>query len=207
MTVTCRPGEDARKLNGAIVPPERFVVVTLPKALSQLSVMQVNDIVSHLTTHQKGHGTMHTRAPLKAGGKPGGKVIGTRHLQAIVARPGGFEACLSGPGIFLHYDVTVVSNGVVIGVRADRVLDPAEEAALEQSLAAEILAKVAEERARTGAGHRPNRSSGSYYLMRNKRVLPASHHAACQRAVTAGVLDLAFVQKLQSWGFELIYQP
>jgi hypothetical protein len=111
------------------------------------------------------------------------------------------EGMISGRGIFLRYRMSMAGRmRIHLHVLAHRST-PQADARIYRRFLPEIAKRIQEERALPV--HHPRRTPGQFYLLRHIPGMRESHQN-CIDAVTAGVLDQAFVSQLHAWNLRLL---
>jgi hypothetical protein len=174
-------------------------------AAVQVPIADFNKIRGHLVGHMPAYRNMHLRKPRQRK-----RTRNLRYLHAMYApTTNEIVGMISGPGVFWHYRLSVVSQLTQIQVLA-QVSPPDEDARLGASFLHDVLDRVDSEQAMALAVAQGTAKFYSNYLPSQfylRRALPgmAASHQKCQAAVSTGALDPAFVAQLQSWNFELLY--
>ena len=167
-------------------------------ALVTVSTTDFDVIHQHLLSHNPRYSNMHMREACQRNGKRDLRYL---HAMRIAPRASNvIEGMISGPCVYWRYQLVRTRSRTQLNVLSDRGA-PKARARLARRFMTEIMRRIAQERA--GSTHHPRRTPGQFYLRRSQFGSQASH-PNCRQAVTAGVLDSAFVSQLASWDLQLL---
>lgn len=174
-------------------------------ALVTISESEFNEIFDHMISHPSGYRNLHLRQSSTIKGKRG-----LKYLHAMCALQGSLkqiEGMISGPKLFLHYQITRRANQnaqMIVFPRSSG--DPRERDRVWKNFASKVLRRVRDERAArvreeqtNGADRYSRYTPGQYYLRRHKGSLSAATRSTCQQAIDSGVLDARFASQLEPW--------
>lgn len=168
-----------------------------------LVVVSTTDFVilfDHLVNYMPQYRNMHLR---EARQLKSGRTL--RYLHAMYAPPDQttqIVGAVSGPSIFWHYKIVRLATRTQITFLPGSHGAPKEEARLGARFVKEVMARVAEEQARTTV-HHPKLLPGEFYLRRGTPGSDVSH-LNCQLAMSSKVLHRSFVSYLKPWNLRLL---
>jgi len=173
-------------------------------ALVQISPADFQMLYDHLSTFRPRYKNMHMRQVryVTVTNRPKKRML-LRYLHAMIATPTGeIEGVISGPSAFWDYRLKVSSGLPQIQVRVRRS-SPEADARLRDRFVPEVLKRMRQEKETHGDVF-PKLTPGEFYLRRCRPGM-LSTHANCLTAVSTGVLDQRFVDKLRAWNFALLH--
>jgi hypothetical protein len=168
-------------------------------ALVPISVPVFQEIRDHLLTYKPRYRNMHLRERCQRDSE-----WGLRYLHALHASQStsDVEGMISGPGIFLRYQMSMASRTRIhLRVTAHRST-PQADVRIYRRFLPEIAKRIQEERALPE--HHPRLTPGQFYL---RRSIPGMHdsHQNCIDAVRDEVLAQEFVSQLHAWNLRLLH--